>query len=81
MLFFSSMHSNCQRLPNGNTLICEGMTGRIFEVSAFQTLVWEYVNYFPGPEHPASPGEARSYPVYGAFRYGLDYPGLEGYEL
>jgi hypothetical protein len=76
MLFYSSMYSNCQRLPNGNTLVCEGMTGRIFEITTRQTLVWEYVNAFPGPEHPGSPGESRSYPVYGAFRYGHDYPGL-----
>ncbi len=79
MLFYSSMYSNCQRLPNGNTLICEGMTGRIFEITVQQTLVWEYVNAFPGPEQPGSPKESRSYPVYGAYRYGHDYPGLEGY--
>jgi hypothetical protein len=30
--FFSSFISGVQRLPNGNTLICEGMTGRLFEV-------------------------------------------------
>ena len=81
MLFFSSMLSNCQRLPNGNTLICEGMTGRIFEVSSFQTLVWEYVNAFPGKETVSSPSESRSYPVYGAYRYGHDYPGLSGIGL
>jgi len=81
MLFFSSMYSNCQRLPNGNTLICEGMTGRIFEVTAYQNLVWEYVNAFPGPEVVASPAESRSYPVYGAYRYGHDYPGLLGLKL
>jgi hypothetical protein len=78
MLFFSSMLSNCQRLPNGNTLICEGMTGRMFEVTSFQTLVWEYVNAFPGDVAVSSPSESRSYPVYGAYRYGHDYPGLSG---
>jgi hypothetical protein len=81
MLFYSSMHSNCQRLPNGNTLVCEGMTGRIFEVTAYQTLVWEYVNAYPGPPYPSTPDESRSYPVYGAFRYGSDYPGLSGLTL
>jgi hypothetical protein len=81
MLFFSSMYSNCQRLPNGNTLICEGMTGRIFEVTPYQTLVWEYVNAFPGPEKVVSPAESRSYPVYGAYRYGHDYPGFSSFNL
>jgi hypothetical protein len=81
MLFFSSLLSNCQRLPNGNTLVCEGMTGRIFEVSSYLTLVWEYVNGFPGPETVSSPAESRSYPVYGAYRYGHDFPGLSGLKL
>jgi hypothetical protein len=81
MLFYSSMYSNCQRLTNGNTLVCEGMTGRIFEITLQQTLVWEYVNGFPGPEHPGSPRESRSYPVYSAYRYGYEYPGLSGIRL
>ena len=81
MLFYSSMYSNCQRLPNGNTLVCEGMTGRIFEITMYQTMVWEYVNAFPGPLKPKSPAESRSYPVYGAYRYGPDYPGVSGISL
>lgn len=32
--FFSPRISNAQRLPNGNTLICEGVFGRIFEVTS-----------------------------------------------
>lgn len=31
--FFSSLMSGAQRLPNGNTLITESLTGRIFEVT------------------------------------------------
>ncbi|MFW6138957.1 MAG: thioredoxin, partial [Spirochaetota bacterium] len=59
----------------GNTLICEGTTGRIFEVTGCGDLVWEFVNYFPYYE--ASPIHSRSCPVYSAYRYGMDYPGLE----
>jgi hypothetical protein len=44
--FFSPRISNAQRLPNGNTLICEGDFGRLFEVTAEGELVWEYVNPF-----------------------------------
>ena len=45
--FFSPRMSNAQRLPNGNTLICEGDFGRLFEVTPQGELVWEYVNpYF-----------------------------------
>ena len=47
MSFFSSYISGVQRLPNGNTLICEGLTGRMFEVTPDREVVWEYTNpYF-----------------------------------
>jgi len=41
--FFSSFVSNAQRLPNGNTLITEGMHGRIFQVTPSGEVVWEYL--------------------------------------
>ena len=41
--FFSSFVSNSQRLPNGNTLITEGMHGRIFQVTPSGQVVWEYL--------------------------------------
>ena len=74
MLFYSSMYSNCQRLPNGDTLACEGTTGRLFEITPAGDLVWEFVNHLPACH--ASPADSRSYPVYSAYRYGIDYPGL-----
>jgi outer membrane protein assembly factor BamB len=47
MSFFSSYISGVQRLPNGNTLITEGVPGRIFEVTPAGDCVWEYTNpYF-----------------------------------
>jgi outer membrane protein assembly factor BamB len=47
--FFSDRISNAQRLPNGNTLINEGMFGRFFEVMPSGEVVWEYVNPYFGP--------------------------------
>jgi len=42
---FMSYHmSNARRLPNGNTLICEGDFGRLFQVTSDGEIVWEYVN-------------------------------------
>ena len=41
-LFFSNLMSGMQRLPNGNTLICESDPGRIFEVTKSGKVVWEY---------------------------------------
>lgn len=41
--FYSPLTSSAQRLENGNTMICEGVTGRILEVTAEGELVWEYM--------------------------------------
>lgn len=41
---FSALQSSAQRLANGNTLACEGLTGRVFEVTRAGELAWEYVN-------------------------------------
>ena len=69
----SSAHaSNAQRLPNGNTLICEGDFGRLFEVTAESELVWEYVNpYFnEGPN-------GLNNRVFRAYRYSAGRRSLE----
>jgi hypothetical protein len=42
--FYSSFISGTQRLSNGNTLICSGANGTIFEVTPEKTIVWQYVN-------------------------------------
>lgn len=57
--FFSPFMSSAQRLDNGNTLICEGNFGRIFEVTRQSQVVWEYVSPHFAPsalsaEEPAS---------------------------
>ena len=73
--FYSSTMSSCQRLPNGNTFICEGTWGRLFEVAPKGELVWEYVSNLPSCE--TSPIKSKSCPVYSAYRYGMDYSGLK----
>ncbi len=42
--FYSSYISGVQRLPNGNTLVCPGAHGHIFEVTESGDIVWEYIN-------------------------------------
>ena len=42
--FFSFMVGGCERLPNGNTLVTEGASGRLFEVTPKHDIVWEYVS-------------------------------------
>ncbi len=47
--FYSVAVSGAERLENGNTLICNGIEGRFFEVSPEETTVWEYTNQYPSP--------------------------------
>jgi hypothetical protein len=58
--FFAPLMSGAQRLPNGNTLICTGFSGEIFEVTPTKEVVWKLIvpddgsgsgpNFgFPGP--------------------------------
>jgi hypothetical protein len=42
--FYSQLISSAQRLPNGNTLITIGQSGRIIEVTPSKRIVWEYQN-------------------------------------
>jgi hypothetical protein len=45
---FRSTHiSAARRLPNGNTFIDEGQSGRLFQVTPDGDIVWEYVNPYP----------------------------------
>jgi len=72
--FFSSVMGSCQRLPNGNTLICETTTGRIFEVTPGCDIVWEFTSPF---FHQSSTYGVNNY-IARAYRYGPDYEGLRG---
>jgi len=67
-LFNSPYIAGAQRLKNGNTLICEGATGRIFEVTRSGEIVWEFIN----PDHKA---------IFKAYRYGPDFEGFKGKDL
>ena len=46
--FYSAFISSARRLPNGNTLIDEGMNGRFFQVTPQGDIVWEYVSPYYG---------------------------------
>jgi hypothetical protein len=75
--FFSYFISGAQRLPNGNTLICEGMTGRLFEVTHEGEIVWQYTNPFFGEDERFG----RVNLVFRAYRYSPDFPGFDGKDL
>ncbi|MEM7205268.1 MAG: aryl-sulfate sulfotransferase [Planctomycetota bacterium] len=40
--FYSAGLSNAERLPNGNTLVCSGGQGWLFEISRTGEIVWEH---------------------------------------
>jgi len=65
--FFSPFRSGVQRLPNGNTLVCESDAGRIFEVTADKEVVWDYYSPFLA-QAPCHQGRH----VYRATRYSLE---------
>jgi Arylsulfotransferase (ASST) len=65
--FFSPRIGNAQRLPNGNTLIDEGLFGRFFEVTSDGEVVWEYVNPRFGYSTQTVPEQQND--VFRAYRY------------
>lgn len=44
--FFTGTRGSIQRLPNGNTLIVEDNTGRVFEVTKSKETVWEIITNY-----------------------------------
>jgi hypothetical protein len=63
--FYDPVMSGAERLPNGDTLICSGSEGIVFEATSKAEVVWKYLNPFingqvrPGPMRPGPhrPGE------------------------
>ena len=92
--FYSSVISGVQRLPNGNTLICAGTSGDVFQVTPDGRTVWRYVYPMDG-DTPLKQGDEPSIKsqllakrdtffnnaVYRAYWYEPDHPGLRKYDL
>jgi hypothetical protein len=75
--FFSAHISGAHRLPGDNVLVCEGRTGRLFEVTRRGDVVWEWISPF---SITTAQGQNQAW-VFRALRYGPDYPGLAGQDL
>ncbi len=80
--FYAEIVSGAQRLPNGNTLICQGPAGIIFEVDPDGTKVWEYITpvTITGILRQGDPPMPTNL-IFRAYRYGPDYPGLSARDL
>ena len=81
--FFGSFISGAERLPNGHTLICEGPTGRVFEVTPEGETVWELWNALGGEaiDRPNWDEEkmgpmVHANALFRASRYAPEHPGL-----
>lgn len=80
--FYSSNISGAHRLPNDNTLICEGANGRLFEVNTNGETVWEYQSPI-GQNGPVQQGTipANGHSIFRCTRYGADYSAFAGKDM
>jgi hypothetical protein len=84
---FSPFISGAHRLANGNTLICAGTGGEVFEVTRGGEIVFEYRNPFSGAVRNEDgsmpqPGlDANPYALFRATRIPADHPALAGRKL
>ena len=82
--FFGAFISGAHRTANGNTLICSGPEGRLFEVTPAGQIVWEYRNPFVGNARmadgtlPQPVEDDEHYAVFRATRIPPDHPALAG---
>jgi hypothetical protein len=72
--FFSGHIGGAERLDNGNTLICEGQSGRVFEVTPESEVCWEWINPMIMPFK-----NVRCQMLFRAHRYSSDSPELSGF--
>ncbi|MDA0787934.1 MAG: aryl-sulfate sulfotransferase [Proteobacteria bacterium] len=75
--FFSGHISGASRLSSGNVLVCEGTSGRIFEVTRARQVVWEWINPFINNDKRGNPTVS----IYRAHRYEPDHPALADRDL
>jgi hypothetical protein len=80
--FNSQRFGGSQRLPNGNTLICNADKGEFFEVTPTEEIVWKYQNPVDGStildQGNRAVGNLQTFRCY---RYSADYSGLDGRDL
>lgn len=78
--FYSHVMGGVQRLPNGNTLVCESVNGRIFEVHRDSLdIVWDYINPDFSSPFPLCRDPANA--IFRAYRYAADSQELAGTPL
>jgi len=89
--FYADHISGCQRLENGNTLICSGPDGRFFEIDDVGNILWEYINPVYGnlilnqgetpPEGPFGAPPVVSNSVFRCTKINPNFTGFQNYNL
>ena len=80
--YFSQIVSNAQRLPNGNTLICNGRPGTVIEIDSNEQIVWRYVNPALANGGIVSQGNSPAGNLlFRAYRYAPEYSAFDGKDL
>ena len=73
--FFTPVMGGVQRLTNGNTLLCESLNGRVFEVTPDREIIWDYIcpTFQPVPVL-----QGRGNALFRAYRYAPNSPEIAG---
>lgn len=79
--FYGVNISGAQRLPNGNTLICNGPRGTLFEINPAKEIVWRYINPVAQKGIVKQGDTITNNPVFRCLRYSYDYPAFKGRNL
>lgn len=80
--FNSPRYGGTQRLPNGNTLICNSDKGEFLEVTTTNAIVWAYINPVVGDSIiPQGTTNIDNNQVFRCYKYGADYPAFVGKDL
>lgn len=79
--FYSSVVSGAERLPNGNTLICSGLNGLVFEIDSSENTIWQYINpvTLGGPMTQGNPPTANT--LFRAHSYPPGFPAFAGKDM
>jgi arylsulfotransferase ASST len=79
--FYSSIMGGTQRLPNGNTLICESTKGNFFEIDTAKNIVWRYVNPVNDLGRITQGTTPTANMSYRSVFYPVSYSGFSGHNL
>ncbi len=79
-LMYTNICGSAERLPNGNTLICESKKGILYEVTKDKEVVWKYRSPFIVLRSLYF-GWVESKIIFQVRRYGVDFDGFRGKNL